>query len=513
MIQIPKIDIYPYWELVKRRKWWIIIPFFLVTLLGGGYIATSPKVFRASTLILVEAQRVPSRYVKSTISQDLRSRLHTITQQIKSRSYLKKVIKRYDLTKKERSSDNNGFMNKITEYMEIIPFVAEGSASQAQENEEKSMYSMVKLLRNKIDVSLHGSRNSAFEVSFEWHEPEVAANVANALASQFIEQNLNLRSEMAMGTTDFLSLQVRQLRKRLQEKEKKLENFRNEHLGSLPSQLQSNLNILNQLKEEKNNLLERLDRAKKQASQTQNQLDISSLFDQNSNENNVDESNTQIDALKNKLETMKSKYTEKHPDVIALQNRIKSLKKSNEKEKAKDEKSENNVNSLAQQENNKDENSLQIGSDFNQSNINSIKNQIAEINEQIEKYQKRVEKTPKVEIKLKDLQRNYETVKERYENLLAKKLDAEMAEELEKRQKGEQFKVIDSAIPPRLPFKPDVGKLGFMTLVLGLGMGGGLAYLRETLDPAFYTAEDAENQLGRKVITSLPWEETNKSSF
>jgi uncharacterized protein involved in exopolysaccharide biosynthesis len=94
--------------------------------------------------------------------------------------------------------------------------------------------------------------------------------------------------------------------------------------------------------------------------------------------------------------------------------------------------------------------------------------------------------------------------------MLAKKLDAQMAEELEKRQKGEQFRVIDSAIPPETPFKPDMRKLGLMTLVLGLGIGGGLSYLRESLDPAFYSAEDAENYLGRKVIVTLPWEDSKE---
>ena len=503
MIQIPKIDVYPYWELVKRRKWWLIIPFVLVGIIGSGYIITAPKIYRASTMILVEAQRVPSRYVQSTISQDLRSRLHTITQQIKSRSYLKEVIERYDLTKKGRSSASNSFMNKVSEYMQNVPFLAEGSASQSQKNEEKSMYSMVKILRDNINVSLHGRRNSAFEVSFEWSDPKIAADVANALASQFIEQNLNLRSEMAMGTTDFLNLQVRQLREKLQDKEQKLENFRNENLGSLPSQLQSNLNILNQLKEEKSNLIERLEMTKRRSNMMQNQIDMSLQLDQNENEESV--AHDEIDDLKKHLKRMKSKYTEKHPDVIALRKRINDLRESNDNSSKKDYNGEN-IPVLNQQDN-QYSNSLQMESSFVQSNINNLKEEIAETNEEIKRYQRRVEKTPKVEIRLKDLQRNYETVKQRYENLLAKNLDAQMAEELEKRQKGEQFKVIDSAIPPKTPFRPHTGRLGLMTLVLGLGIGGGLSYFRESLDPAFYSAEDAESQLGRKVLVSLPWED------
>jgi uncharacterized protein involved in exopolysaccharide biosynthesis len=113
-------------------------------------------------------------------------------------------------------------------------------------------------------------------------------------------------------------------------------------------------------------------------------------------------------------------------------------------------------------------------------------------------------------MQLKDLQRDYETVNKRYHNMLAKKLDAQMAEELEKRQKGEQFRVIDSAIPPEAPFKPDMRKLGLMTFLLGLGFGGGLAYLRESLDPAFYSPDDAETHVGRKIIVTLPWEDSKE---
>jgi len=506
MIQFPQINIYPYWELVKRRKWWLIIPFMLVSILGTLYIAAAPKVYKASTLILVESQRVPSRYIKSTISQDLRSRLHTITQQIKSRSYLKDVINRYELIH-ESEPVKNDFLDALTEYIKNIPFVSEGSASERQESNERSMYSMVKLLRDKIDVSLHGRRNSAFEVSFEWNNPNVAAEVANALASQFIEQNLNLRSEMAMGTTDFLSLQVQQLRNKLKKKEQELENFRNKHMGKLPGQMESNLNILNQLKNEKNSLEERIDRENQQLMLLRNRLDNESRSMQMNEDNDSSDETSDIASLQKQLKRLRSQFTDHHPDVIDLKNRIQKMK--NDQDVEKNTSIASNSDKYNNQElQNKPMNALQKEITQTESRIKRYREHISDIQAKIQKYQERLEQTPKIEMQLKDLQRNYDTVKKRYENLLSKKLDAEMAEELEKRQKGEQFKVIDSAIPPRTPFQPDVQKLGFLTLVLGLGIGGGLSYLRECLDPAFYSAEDAERQLGNKVLVDLPWEDS-----
>mgnify|MGYP000506428245 CR=1 FL=1 len=501
MIHVPKFEFYPYWELVKRRKWWIIVPFLLVALSGSAYMYTAPKIYKASTLILVEAQRVPESYVKPTISQSLESRLHTITQQINSRSYLENVIKRYDLYLGSNSGYENGIMASLGDVLEKLPFISEGKASQQNDGSESSLYSKVQTLRKRINVNLRGKDNRAFEIAFQWYDPEVAARVSNAIASQFIEQNLKVREEMAMGTTSFLSMEVQQLRNQLEKKEQELENFREKNMGKLPEQLESNLNILNQLKEEQNNLEKRIDMEKQQAMMLRKQLRSGSGSQMAQSGEGGSEEN-EIAALKNTLDAMKSKYTEKHPDVVALKKRLREKLQARSEEGADVKAEEGAVEEYVSQS----KNSLQRQLAKTRARIDRYEEQIAEVKERIEKYQQRVEQTPKVEMKLKDLQRDYQTVQKRYEDLLAKKLDAQMAEELEKRQKGEQFRVIDSAIPPETPFKPDMRKLGLLTFVLALGLGGGLSYLRESLDPAFYTAEDAENHLGRKVLVTLPWE-------
>ncbi len=119
----------------------------------------------------------------------------------------------------------------------------------------------INFVRKKIQVSLKGGRK-AFEISFEWYDPKVAADVANALASQFIDENLKIREQMAMGTTKFLETEVNRLKGQLEKKEKELEEFKKEHLGMLPSELNSNISILNQLKDEYNNLMEAINLAK-----------------------------------------------------------------------------------------------------------------------------------------------------------------------------------------------------------------------------------------------------------
>ena len=505
-MQIPKFELYPYWEIVKRRKWWIIIPFMVVILAGTTYMYTAPKIYKASTLILVEAQRVPESYVKPTITQNLESRLHTISQQIHSRTYLEKVIQRYDLYLERDPKDGEGIRASLARAWKKLPFVSEGEASQGKQESGRSLYSKVDMLRKRINVNLRGKNNRAFEIAFQWHDPQVAARVSNAIASQFIEQNLKVREEMAMGTTSFLSTEVRQLLNQLEKKERELESFRERNMGMLPEQLESNLNILNQLKDEQNNLEKRIDMEKQQAMFLREQMNSGSGSELAQSGEGGGSMENEIALLKNRLEALRSKYTQKHPDVVALERRLR------EKLQARGEQgSEGDADEDALQEYvNQASGSLERHLAQTRARIKRYENQLAEVRERIKDYQHRVERTPKVEMQLKDLQRNYQTVQKRYQDMLAKKLDAQMAEELEKRQKGEQFRVIDSAIPPETPFKPDMRKLGLMTLLLGLGFGGGLSYLRESLDPAFYSAEDAESQLGRKVIATLPWEDTKE---
>lgn len=499
MFQIPKFDYQPYLEIAKRRILWIILP-LLVTLIGGGiYVFKTPKIYRASTLILVESQRVPQSYVQSTITESLQSRLQTISQQVHSRTNLEKIIQEFNLFPKQKKKE--GIFSKIKrKALSFIGIV--NAADETKEEEQPSMLQLVENIRKKINVSLK-SRNKAFEISFEWRKPKIAADVTNAIASQFIEQNLRVREEMAMGTTNFLDSEVKRLEQRLEKKEHELEKYKREHMGMLPDQLQSNLNILNQLKDELNNLEKRVDMEKQQAMMLRNQMNMA-------NNNNMGlemeplnmEENFQggeIESLKGKLENMKTRYTDKHPDVLTVKRQIAKLEQQEQ---------ENNSIEPPEEDLEMPEFSSQ---DMFKPQLEQINNRIAnyekrikEIKAQIEKYKNRVEKTSQVELQLKDLERDYETVRERYHNLLAKKLNAQMAEELEKRQKGEQFRVVDPAIAPKEPFSPDINKIMLMAFVLGLGLGGGSAYLRETLDPAFYTPKEVEDYLDTNVVVSLP---------
>jgi capsular polysaccharide biosynthesis protein len=142
--------------------------------------------------------------------------------------------------------------------------------------------------------------------------------------------------------------------------------------------------------------------------------------------------------------------------------------------------------------------------------ISSLRDEIGKVKSQIKWYQTKVEETPKRQQELLTLQRNYENLKELYTSLLGRKLEAEIAVSMEKKQKGEQFRVLDPAKIPMRPIKPDGRKIILLTLLLGMGLGCGLAYGVEINDTSYKTPEEVEKELDLPVIISMPLRFTEK---
>jgi len=500
MMQIPKIDWRPYLDIFLRRKWWAVIPLILVLLGGGLYLYKAPKSYRANTMILVESQRVPRDYVPSTVSEDLQQRLQTISQQVRSRTNLEDIIERFDLYA-DPEAYRPGLLSRGKRKLLSWAGMGDGSAL-ASGNEAPSMQQLVVNVRNKIDVNLR-ARNQAFEISFEWRDPEVAAQVANALASQFIEQNLKVREEMAMGTTRFLDREVDRLQQELQKREAALEDFKRRNMGRLPSQLQSNLNMLNQLKEELGRTQDRAEQIRHQIQITtmQARVNAQDMDHQDEREVQVPAVFDEVEALQKRLEEMRSRYTDNHPDIRMAKRRLAQLQEKIEQEEASEQQQVASGDRRASSE----PDFMQVQLQELRMRLNREEQRIENLQEQIANYEHRVEQTSEVELELKNLERDYAAVHDRYQLMLRRKLDAELGEQMERGQQGERFRVVDPAIPPDRHSSPNTRRVAFMTLVLGLGLGAGLGYLREVLDPALYTPDEVEQALKSEVVVSLPY--------
>ena len=499
MTQTTNLNVAYYVNLALRRKWWIIVSFVLSLIIGLVCVKVIPKTFRANTLVLVQSQKIPDSYVDSTVTESVQSRLHTISQQIYSRTNLEEIIKEFNLTKNETGTE--------------------------AETDKKSVPMLIESLRRKIKVDLRqrDKRSSvqAFEISFEWHDPGIAANVTNAIASQFIEENLKVREAMAMGTTDFLQNEVTKIKEELENQEKAVEEFKKKYMGMLPDQLQANINLLGQLKDQLSNIELNVRNEQEKSIFLRRQMELLEALQSNSKNTNKISNPLQpavtvfdrLDSFKQQLEKLRSRYTEKHPDVITLKREIAALETEihTKQDQNNDDKSSGNATEethLPLSEGLDDiaiqREELKIELERINKNVNTYKAETETIKEQISLYRERIEQTPEVDLKLIKLTRDYATIQKRYGSLLDKKINAQLSEQLERRQKGEQFKIIDPAIPSDKPVKPDVKKIMLIALMAGLGIGCGLAYLREIIDGSFYSTNDLESFLGARILVSIP---------
>ncbi len=471
-----------YLELVFKHRWLIIIPFCLSLVVGIILAFVLPKSYEASTLIFVRPQKVPTDYVQSIVSTDINTRINTISQQILSRTNLEKIINQFNL------------------------FMEPGQ-------EDMFMEDKVNNLRERIIIELQAKNRrkeaDAFSITFSGRDPELVTRVVNGLAAIFINENLRVREAQATGTSEFLEQQLKTMRQRLEGLEDKLRQYRKQHMGELPEQLESNLRVLDRLQMQLNQKQESLNSARDRLLVLENQIKASKKLMQPQASATVTEPSGEtlsLAQLKQKLVDLQTAYTERHPDVIRLKNKIADLE------------ARINAGQIAAAQstaappagNQTDPYAASLYNDQIRQRtelrleIKNLKRDVAKISQQIREYQLRVENTPKREEELLSLQRDYKNIQESYNSLLNRQLEAQIAVNMEKKQKGEQFQIIDRARVPQKPVSPDMTKLFLITLAAGLGLGGGLIFLVDYFDTSFKRSEDVERDLGIAVLATVP---------
>ena len=458
------IQIEHYISLALKHRWFIIIPFCISMLVGICMAFTLPKIYSSQTLILVEPQRVPTNYVQSIVSTDIESRISTISQQIMSRTNIEKIINEYNLF------DDPKYDNMYSE-------------------------DKLEVVRKQITVSVTRARGAdAFSVAFQGKDPQKVMNVANALASYFIDENLKVREAQAIGTSDFLENERNAMLKRLEEVEKALQDYRTQHMGELPEQLESNLSILGRLQEQLNQREERLSNA---------QYRLTLLRDQNVSTSTSGGATagpgetSDLEQLRNQLKILQAKYTDKHPDVVKTKKLIADIENDLKNQVGQHS---NDPNADAQQ------NFYRHSREYQELDleIKNLTSEIKDLEREIKLYQQRVEVTPKREQELMSLTRDYNNILETYNSILNRKLEAEIAVNMEKKQKGEQFRIIDPAKLPEKPVSPNMKKLFLLFLAAGLGSGGGIIFLMDFMDTKFKSKDEVESFTELPVLATVP---------
>jgi polysaccharide chain length determinant protein (PEP-CTERM system associated) len=451
-------------EIISRRRW-CILPLIGLSLIAGIYLAIAlPKVYQAETLILVEGQRVPTEFVRSIVTTEIGSRISTISEQILSRTNLERIIHQFKLYS-DANQDSAFLEDKVAALRKAIT----------------------------IDVSKGRRQANAFSIAFKAGEPQLAANIANALANAFIDENMRSREAQAIGTSDFLEAELNTMRARLEEQEQILMEFRKRHMGELPVQLDSNLRILDGLHKQLSDRQATLRAAKEQLAGVRNQMAMAPAGGANGNLASGDRAMS-LPELRAELNRLEARYTEKHPDIIRHKNMIAELEKKAAAQSVAGGGSQ--ASSASSQD-------VGQASDLNRE-IRYLEGDIANLQSQIRSYENRVETTPRREQELVAIQRDYDNIRESYQNLLNRKLEAEISLNMERKQKGEQFRVIDFARAPIRPVEPDMRKLFLVVMAAGFALAGGLVFLLEYLNTAFRAPAEMEKILGIPVLATIP---------
>lgn len=453
-----------------RRKGLIISVFIVVLLLAAYLASVLPEIYRSSTLIVVTPQRVPTSFIASTVTIDLNERMQSIIQEILSRTQLEKIIQEFDL----------------------YSFETKGSIEERIER-----------LRRKIKVELR--RNNVFELSFESESPEKAKQVTSRLASLFIDQNLQVREQQAEGTKSFINAEAERLRKELEEQEKVVNQYKAAHRYELPDQLDTNLRSLEQLRRELEANSLRLAALQERKGILQKQTVESDILGMDllggsllGSEVGATE-NVQVQMKKKELDSLLQRYSSKHPDVVRLKKEIQALEAV-----SKDTVSNKPANSATSPSVNPLKQVLQTQITDIDSEIQALRSQGERMRSQVGVHQARVDNTPIRAIEISKISRGYEITLKKYQDLLAKSLESQLSENMERKLKGEQFQVLDAANFPLRPVRPDRRMIMLVGLFAGLAAGVTLAFLLDNLNTSFKRSEDINSYVNVPLLATIP---------
>ncbi|HEV7967644.1 MAG TPA: XrtA system polysaccharide chain length determinant [Candidatus Acidoferrales bacterium] len=462
-----------------RRRW---LPIVILTVLGPviayGVSRVLPNRYKSQTLVLVEQQSVPSDFVKPVDTSDISERLASMQQQILSRSRLEPLIRQFGLYPDEiNRKPMEVLIARFQKAIEVTPILpmAETRAS-----------------------NLPG-----FYINVTLNNPRTAQDVCTTITSMFIEENLHLRQQHSEDTTQFLGQQLTDAKAKLDEQDAKLAAFQSRNLGSLPDDEKSNLNLLTGLTSQLDAATQALARAQQDKSFAESMLTQQvAAWEASQGGGNPETMEQQLSALQNELARLEARYTEDHPDVIKAKNDVAALKKKIADAAAqKTPDSEKNQKPMVEPQQ-----IAQLRAQIHTYDqvISERTREQDQIKQQIKVFQERIQSSPAVEQEYKALTRDYQTALEFYNDLLKKRDQSAMASDLERRQEGEQFRVLDPANLPDQPSFPNRPLFAAGGLVGGLALGLGLAFVLEMRDTSFRTERDVEFSLHLPVLAMIP---------
>ena len=482
-----EFDPQAYLAIVRRRHLHFLIPLLVGWLAVWVASWILPARYKSSTLILVEQPTMPKDYVTPNVSDNLQERLESITQQILSRTNLLHIIEEFNLyTRQHAQPTPDDKVERMRKDVEI---------------------ELVKDTHNQV---------TAFNVSYSSRNPRLAQQVTSEITNLFINENLEVRQQQSEDTTKFLADQLETARKSLDEQEQKIQEFKGQHVGELPTQLGSNLQILSGLQSQLQAEQDALNTAKQQHVYLETLLSqYRALHDSPKGPDGTTMGLPAIDQelakLRAELADLEARYTERHPDVRKLKDQIAQTQKMRDQlaadqrtKKAFGSESDDTIVTNPDDPQSASIAQLQSQMKANQIEVANREHSIETLKAKVAEYQSRLNQEPVREQQLADLTRGYDQSKANYDDLLKKKNESAMATSMELLQQGERFRILD---PPSLPLKADFpNRLKFCGIGVGVGLALGVivAGAFEMTDDRLHDEKALQSLLPIAVISEVP---------
>ena len=461
-----------YRDIALRRRWWILGTLFAVWAAAWVVAWMLPYRYRSETTIIIDELQVPQEG-----GSGLQERLQTLTPQILSRARLQRIIQDLKLYGGGGGPSTEGLVNQMRRDIQVQP----------------------------LQVSGRPNELAAFTVSYSAASPALAQQVTKRLTSLFIEENVSTRAQRSQQATSFLESQLQDARAWLRKQESRLQQFKSQYQGQLPSEAQANLSLRDDLENRLQNTTQELQRANQQ------KLYLTSLLAQyrrlrvNAGSASIAPAGTppaldaELARLRQQIAELRLRYTDAHPDLVRLREQVAHT----EELKAQMEQELSGAQPRTVEETPA---TLQLESQLraNEQEIRDRQNQVAGLQTELRAVQSRLRNTPVREQQLAELTRDYDQSRAYYESLLAKRNQSQLAGSLEKQQQGEQFRILDPPTLPPAPYYPDRFKFSMAGLLLGAVAGGLAGYARELLDDHIHSQAQVESLCPVPILAAIP---------
>jgi polysaccharide chain length determinant protein (PEP-CTERM system associated) len=473
-----------YLAMVNRRKWWFIGPLAFCLLAGAAAVLVWPKQYLSQAAIAVASPSLSPTLLRGVSSLDPAERQRAISQQLLSPEVLERVVREERINPKKPVVD---------------------AAASLRENVASNVEvpNPIGLAANARPDPSHGI--DMFYLGYTDSDPQRAQRIANRLANVFVEVNSRQQTMRAENTSDVLAHQVAEAQDHLRQIEERLTAKKQTYMGRLPDQIPANVQMVNGARNQLESVSTQLHGEQERLNMIESQLDqmragVGGEAMTSTGAAAVQTAQKHIDDLQGELAQDRAiGYTDKHPEIIRLQEEIKQAKAdlvAARKQTPEDRDQLLRADPLYRQK-------LQER-DASRLHVRELQASAAQLSRQIGTYQARVDSAPMVEQELASVQRDYDLAKKHYEDLNSQYLQAQQTEELARKQAGERFSVLYPATLPDDPIEPQPMKILAIAIVAGFVLGAGGALGREFLDRSVYDVKALQNEFDVPVLGEIP---------